>query len=111
MISRRTVITAAAGSAALASLGVARAQGDTLRWVVPYPPGGGTDVLARTLAEAMRPGLGMNIVIDNKPGAATNIGAQDVARAAPDGRTILQADNALMAFNEHLFKKLPVDPD
>ena len=87
------------------------AQTDTLRWVVPYPPGGGTDVLARTLAEVMRAGLGMNIVVDNKPGAATHIGAQDVARAAPDGRTLLQADNALMAFNEHLFKKPPVDPD
>jgi tripartite-type tricarboxylate transporter receptor subunit TctC len=109
LIARRTFI-AAAGSAALAPIG-AIAQGDTLRWVVPYPPGGGTDVLARTLAEAMRAGLGMNIVIENKPGAATNIAAQDVARAAPDGRTILQADNALMAFNEHLFKKLPVDPD
>lgn len=110
MIARRTFI-AAAGSTALAPWGRVFAQGDTLRWVVPYPPGGGTDVLARTLAEAMRTGLGMNIVIDNKPGAATNIAAQDVARAAPDGRTILQADNALMAFNEHLFKKLPVDPD
>jgi tripartite-type tricarboxylate transporter receptor subunit TctC len=109
LLARRPFL-AAAGSAALAPIG-AIAQGDTLRWVVPYPPGGGTDVLARTLAEAMRAGLGMNIVIDNKPGAATNLAAQDVARAAPDGRTILQADNALMAFNEHLFKKLPVDPD
>ena len=53
----------------------------------------------------------MSIVVENKPGASTNIAAQDVARAAPDGRTVLQADNALMAFNEHLFKKLPVDPD
>jgi tripartite-type tricarboxylate transporter receptor subunit TctC len=89
----------------------ALAQAGTLRWVVPYPPGGGTDVLARTLAETMRTTLGMTIVVENKPGASTSIAAQDVARAAPDGRTVLQADNALMAFNEHLFKKLPVDPD
>jgi tripartite-type tricarboxylate transporter receptor subunit TctC len=108
--SRRTFLAATAGAAALPHL-AARAQANTLRWVVPYPPGGGTDVLARTLAEAMRGALGMGIVVDNKPGASTTIAAQDVARAAPDGRTVLQADNALMAFNEHLFKKLPVDPD
>lgn len=57
------------------------------------------------------PTLGRTIVVDNKPGASTNIGAQEVARAAPDGRTILQADNALMAFNEHLYKKLPASPE
>lgn len=109
MTSRRSFLAAASG-AALLSPTVATAQADTLRWVVPYPPGGGTDVLGRTLAEAMRTSMGMTIVVENKPGASTNIAAQDVARAAPDGRTVLQADNALMAFNEHLFKKLPVDP-
>jgi len=108
--SRRCFIAATAGAALIPTFS-ARAQANTLRWVVPYPPGGGTDVLGRTLAEAMRGPLGMTIVIDNKPGASTNIAAQDVARAAPDGRTVLQADNALMAFNEHLFKKLPADPD
>jgi tripartite-type tricarboxylate transporter receptor subunit TctC len=107
---RRTFLAATAGSALLPHLS-AQAQANTLRWVVPYPPGGGTDVLGRTLAEAMRGPLGMTIVIENKPGASTNIAAQDVARAAPDGRTVLQADNALMAFNEHLFQKMPVDPD
>jgi tripartite-type tricarboxylate transporter receptor subunit TctC len=107
---RRTFLAASSGIALLPHLN-AKAQASTLRWVVPYPPGGGTDVLARTLAEAMRGPMGMNIVVENKPGASTNIAAQDVARAAPDGRTVLQADNALMAFNEHLFKKLPVDPD
>jgi tripartite-type tricarboxylate transporter receptor subunit TctC len=59
----------------------------------------------------MRADLGQPIVVDNKPGAATQIGAQDVARAAPDGRTILQADNAVMAFNEHLFKKPMVNAE
>jgi len=109
---RRTFLAATAtASAALLPHWNAAAQATTLRWVVPYPPGGGTDVLARTLAEAMRGPLGMNIVVENKPGASTNIAAQDVARAAPDGRTVLQADNALMAFNEHLFKKPPVDAD
>jgi tripartite-type tricarboxylate transporter receptor subunit TctC len=108
LTTRRTLLAAAA--TLLPTLNVL-AQASTLRWVVPYPPGGGTDVLARTLAETMRTTLGMSIVVENKPGASTNIAAQDVARAAPDGRTVLQADNALMAFNEHLFKKLPVDPE
>jgi len=108
--SRRRFLAATAASTLFPALN-AQAQANTLRWVVPYPPGGGTDVLGRTLAEAMRGPLGMTIVIENKPGASTNIAAQDVARAAPDGRTVLQADNALMAFNEHLFKKLPGDPD
>jgi len=81
-----------------------------IRWVVPYPPGGGTDNLARTLAERMRTDLGQQIVVDNRPGAATNIGAEYVARAKADGYTIIQADNAVLAFNAHLFSKLPFDP-
>ena len=82
----------------------------SLHWIVPYPAGGGTDVLARTVAEAMRPALGQSVVIENKPGASTNIGAQQVATAKPDGYTVMSADNAVLAFNAHLFSKLPFDP-
>ncbi|MBI2771721.1 MAG: tripartite tricarboxylate transporter substrate binding protein [Burkholderiales bacterium] len=82
-----------------------------LKWVVPYPAGGGTDVLARSLAEAMRPGLGQAILVDNRPGAATNIGADLVAKSKPDGYTVMSGDNALLAFNEHLFTKLPFNPE
>src|SRR5882672_6526441 len=82
-----------------------------IKWVVPYPAGGGTDTLARTLSEAMRTGLGQPIVVDNRPGAATNIGSEAVAKSKPDGYTIMSADNAMMAFNEHLFKKLPYSPE
>jgi tripartite-type tricarboxylate transporter receptor subunit TctC len=78
---------------------------------VPYPAGGGTDVIARVLAEAMRQTLGQQIVVDNRPGASTNIGADIVAKAKPDGYTILSADNAVLAFNEHLFSKLPFNPE
>nr|WP_301334716.1 tripartite tricarboxylate transporter substrate binding protein [Variovorax dokdonensis] len=92
----------------------ARAQGNypdqPIRWVVPYPAGGGTDVIARSLSDAMRQSLGQQFVVDNKPGAATNIGAEQVARAKPDGYTIMSADNAVLAFNEYLFSKLPFDP-
>jgi len=82
-----------------------------IRWVVPYPAGGGTDVLARTMAEAMRGPLGQQIVVDNRPGASTNIGSQMVATAKPDGYTLMSADNALLAYNEHLFSKLPFSPE
>ena len=110
---RRTLLTTLAATAAAGVAPWARAEGfpeQTIRWVVPYPAGGGTDVIARTLAEAMRQSLGQQMVIDNRPGASTNIGAELVARAKPDGYTILSADNAVLAFNEHLFTKLPFNP-
>jgi len=83
----------------------------TIRWIVPYSAGGGTDNLARVLADAMRAELGQTLVIENRPGASTNLGAGMVARAKPDGYTIMSADNALMAFNEHLFTSLPFNPE
>lgn len=109
---RRTLLGALAAAGASPW---AQAQADfpsqLLRWVVPYPAGGGTDVLARTVAEAMRQTIGQQIVVDNRPGAATNIGAQAVATAKADGYTIMSADNAVLAFNEHLFSKLPFSPE
>ena len=111
---RRTLLTTLAATAAAGVAPWARAEGfpeQTIRWVVPYPAGGGTDVIARTLSEAMRQTLGQQIVIDNRPGASTNIGAELVARAKPDGYTIMSADNAVLAFNEHLFAKLPFNPE
>ena len=111
---RRTLLTTLAATAAAGVAPWARAEGfpeQTIRWVVPYPAGGGTDVIARTLSEAMRQTLGQQIVIDNRPGASTNIGAELVARAKPDGYTIMSADNAVLAFNEHLFGKLPFNPE
>ena len=102
-----------AAGAALAATGVhAQTYPDQpVRWVVPYPAGGGTDVLARTVAEAMRPALGQQVVVDNRPGASTNIGGELVARARPDGYTVMSADNAILAYNEHLFTKLPFSPE
>ena len=104
----------AASAAAIATPLSALAQSwpeQPIRWVVPYPAGGGTDVIARTLAEAMRPALGQQVLVDNRPGAATNIGGDLVAHAKPDGTTVLSADNAILAFNEHLFRKLPFQPE
>ncbi|MFN3735790.1 Bug family tripartite tricarboxylate transporter substrate binding protein [Hydrogenophaga sp.] len=81
-----------------------------IRWVVPNPAGGGTDAVVRTLSNAMAPSLGKPIVIENKPGAATMIGADTVARSKPDGYTLLTGDNATFATNVHLYKKLTYDP-
>ncbi|THU05233.1 tripartite tricarboxylate transporter substrate binding protein [Lampropedia puyangensis] len=80
-----------------------------IEWVVPYPAGGGTDVVARTLAEAMGKVLKQPMVVSNKPGAATNIGADYTARAKPDGYTLLSADTGTLAANPYLYSKLSYD--
>ena len=114
---RRTLLSALAAAGASTAAPWAAAQStptwpdQPLRWIVPYPAGGGTDVLARTVAEAMRQTLGQQIIVDNRPGASTNIGGQAVATAKPDGNTFMSADNAILAFNEHLFTKLPFSPE
>ncbi len=78
----------------------------TIEWVVSYPAGGGTDVVARMLADAMGKTLGQTIVVTNKPGAATNIGADYVAHAKADGYTLLSADTGTLAANPALYSKL-----
>ncbi|MFM9924080.1 tripartite tricarboxylate transporter substrate binding protein [Variovorax sp. H27-G14] len=81
-----------------------------IKWIVPYSAGGGTDNLARALAEAMQPSLGQPLIIDNRPGASTNIGVSVMMQARPDGYTVMQAENAALLFNEHMFVKLPYKP-
>ncbi|TWS93976.1 tripartite tricarboxylate transporter substrate binding protein [Reyranella sp. CPCC 100927] len=91
----------------------ARAQAypsQPIRWIVPYPAGGGTDVVARTLAEEMKAGLGQQIIVDNKPGAATIIGAEALKQSKPDGYTIGTGDTSTLSSNPHLYKALPYDP-
>ena len=80
-----------------------------LRIVVPFPPGGGNDIIARALAEGMSKDLGQQVLVDNKPGAGTVIGADIVAKAAPDGYTLLIASFA-HAVNPSLLPSLPYDP-
>ena len=89
--------------------GVATAQtypAKPIEWDVPYPAGGGSDVVARSLTEPMGKLLGQPIVINNKPGAATNIGADYVAHAKADGYTLLTGDTATLAANPSLYSKL-----
>jgi tripartite-type tricarboxylate transporter receptor subunit TctC len=79
--------------------------------ITPFPAGGATDGLARLLAERMGKILKQSIVVENRAGAATTIGASHVARSTPDGYTILLATNSTLVTNRFLFKKLPYDPD
>jgi tripartite-type tricarboxylate transporter receptor subunit TctC len=82
----------------------------TIKLIVPYPAGGTTDFLGRLVAEQFRTGLGATAVVENKPGAATALGAEQVARAAPDGYTLLLATSTTLAINKALYRKLPYDP-
>jgi tripartite-type tricarboxylate transporter receptor subunit TctC len=90
MTPRRTLL-----AAALALPSLARAQGRTLRLIVPFAPGGGSDTLARLLAPALGNALGVSVVVENRPGAGSQIGAEAVMRSAPDGATLLFGDTPL----------------
>jgi tripartite-type tricarboxylate transporter receptor subunit TctC len=101
--------------AAIALPGLARAQGAEfpsrqVRLVVPFPPGGGLDVLARAIADRLSPVWRQPVVVDNRPGGSTVPGTDLVAKAPPDGHTVLvTADNSITA-NPHLIRGLPHDP-
>ena len=93
---------------AAASLASAQ-QAKPLHLIVPYPPGGPLDIVARALAEKVAPTLGP-VVVDNRPGAGGNLGADLAAKAAPDGSTIVMGAVATHAINPWLFAKIPYDP-
>jgi tripartite-type tricarboxylate transporter receptor subunit TctC len=113
---RRSLLKSMAAVPAAAALSPwqALAQADyptrPVRVVVPYAAGGGTDFFARLVFAAMGEQLGQQFVIENRPGAGTNIGADAVARAEPDGYTLLLGDSATFATNRTLYRKLAFDP-
>jgi len=78
--------------------------------LVPQAPGASSDLLARTLGERLQSVWGQPVVIDNRPGAGSNLGAAVVARSAPDGYTLMIGTDALMTSNVHLYKSMPFDP-
>src|SRR5258708_14343081 len=103
-------------AAAMLVLGVgAQAQGDWLsrpvKLVVPSSPGGGTDVFARILGQALGEALKQQFVVENRPGASGNIGAAAVAKAAPDGYTFLVSANPALSVNPALYRNLPYDAE
>jgi tripartite-type tricarboxylate transporter receptor subunit TctC len=83
----------------------------TIRFVVPYPPGGPTDLMARLLQTELQTRLGVSVIVDNKGGAGGNVGSAEVAKQAPaDGHTLLLAASGPMAVNSTLYKSMPFNP-
>jgi tripartite-type tricarboxylate transporter receptor subunit TctC len=114
LLTRRRAMAGCGG--ALAILAAPRALGQaaypnrTIKMIVPYPAGGTTDFLARLIADQFKTGLGATVTVENKPGAATALGAEQVAKSEPDGYTLLMATSTTLAINGTLHKKLRYDP-
>lgn len=106
MIGRRGVLAVGAALAA----GPAFAQGAPIRLIVPFAPGGSQDVLGRLLAQAAGPILNANVVVENRAGAGGILGAEAVARAAPDGTTLLLATAGQLTIAKAIGRRLPYDP-
>jgi tripartite-type tricarboxylate transporter receptor subunit TctC len=96
--------------AAIAPAGAQEYPDKPVHLIVPFPPGGGADILARTISPRLSQALGKPIVVENKPGAGGNVGAEFVARAAPDGYTLLYGTNGTHGINASLYRNLRFDP-
>jgi tripartite-type tricarboxylate transporter receptor subunit TctC len=91
-------------------MGSVMAQPKPLKLIVPFPPGGGTDITARALQEPLAKALGQPVIVENKAGAGGSIGTAEVAKAAPDGLTLGMATLSTHGVNPAVYKKLPYDP-
>ncbi|MFN3375888.1 MAG: Bug family tripartite tricarboxylate transporter substrate binding protein [Burkholderiaceae bacterium] len=114
MLNRRYATGLLAAIALLGGPLAAHAQAypaKAIRWVVPYPAGGGSDFLARTIGQQLSAQINQPVLVENKPGGNTAIAASDVGRSPADGYTILSADNGTMVFNTALYSKLSYNPD
>jgi tripartite-type tricarboxylate transporter receptor subunit TctC len=114
LLTRRKLIEGCAGGAVALVASSAGAQpaypARTITLVVPYPAGGTTDLLGRLVADQFKTGMGATVIVENKPGAGTIFGASQVAKAQPDGYTLLMATSTTLAINKTLYQKLPYDP-
>jgi tripartite-type tricarboxylate transporter receptor subunit TctC len=110
---KRILKTLLLGCAALALAGAVNAQQwpqKTIKIIIPYPPGGTSDILARALGPGLTATLGQPVIVENKPGATGNIGADLVAKSPPDGYTVLLADIGSLAIAPSVVTTLPFDP-
>ncbi|HUI98341.1 MAG TPA: tripartite tricarboxylate transporter substrate binding protein [Xanthobacteraceae bacterium] len=111
MVRPRSVLLAIVLGAAYVAPAVAQTfPAKPIRIVVPFAPGGITDILARALGQKLGDALGQPVVIDNRPGGNSQVGAEIVARAAPDGTTLLASADTTFVMNPHLYGKLAYDP-
>src|SRR5215475_14215395 len=110
MNSTRLVCAAALVALSVTAAGAQSYPSRQITLVVPFAPGGPADFLGRLIGQKMGDDLGQQIVVDNRPGANTIIGAQAVAKAAPDGYTLLMAIDGTLVMNPFLYSKLAYDP-
>src|SRR5689334_15636964 len=108
-ISRRSLLLSAMGLA-LGQRALAQTTTKPVRIIVPFPAGGGTDVLARIVAEKLRGNYAPNVIVENRVGASGRTGVEAVKNAEPDGATLLFTPDFLMTVYPHSFKKLSYDP-
>lgn len=107
---RRLLMTAAAAPALLAAPSVRGQEfNQALRLIVPFAPGGTSDILARLIAPLLQARVGQNVIVENRPGAGGNIGADVVAKSRPDGHTMLLLDVSALATNPFLYTRMPFD--
>jgi tripartite-type tricarboxylate transporter receptor subunit TctC len=110
-MNRWMTMAAGAALAAVSTLAAAQAwPSKPIKYVVPFAAGGTTDILARTISEKLSVALGQPVVVENKPGAGGGVGAAEVAKAPPDGYTIMGGTISTHAINASLYAKLPYDP-
>ena len=110
-MNRWMTMAAGAALAAVSTLAAAQAwPSKPIKYVVPFAAGGTTDILARTISEKLSVALGQPVVVENKPGAGGGVGAAEVAKAPPDGYTIMGGTISTHAINASLYKNLPYDP-
>jgi tripartite-type tricarboxylate transporter receptor subunit TctC len=107
----RSLCAAALGLAAAAgALAQAAYPAKPIRLIVPFPPGGGTDMIARTVAQKVADQNKWSVIVDNRPGAGGNLGVDAAAKAAPDGYTLVMGQTSNLAINPTLYPRLPYDP-
>ena len=104
------VLAMLAGDAAAAEDLSANFPNRPIRMIVPFPAGGPSDIVARLIAQKMSEDWGQPVVVENRPGGNTIIGAQAAAKAAPDGYTLFMAIDSTLVMNQYLYKALPYDP-
>jgi tripartite-type tricarboxylate transporter receptor subunit TctC len=110
-IRKLSILALAAFTAAPAATALAQGYPNkSIRFILPYPPGGGSDTIARPVARKMTETIGHQVIVDNRGGAGGNIGMEAAARAAPDGYTIVMGLTAQLAVNPALYRKIPYDP-
>jgi tripartite-type tricarboxylate transporter receptor subunit TctC len=110
---RRRALTAAVAALSLALPGLAFGQAwpsKPVKIIVNFPPGGAADQIARSLTQPLQEALGQPVVVENRSGAGGNIGGEAVARAAPDGYTLLMSSGGMVSVNPHIYAKMSFDP-